>query len=243
MATQPDVATRIKAALEFDTRINLHRWPIRVTLNGAEVRLDGEVEHVGIKRLALRLATEIAGARVVVDGVRVVPSRSAGDGEIADAFTTAVLAQRELKSCTLRRRDKGTVKTLQQPELTEPSGDVEFRTGDDGVISLEGRVISLSHRRILEALAWWTPGVRQVEDRLEVVPPEDDNDDELADAVRLVLEMDPIVNADQIGIRTAAGVVTLTGLLHRREGRHMAELDAWAVAGVRDVVNRIVVEP
>jgi len=37
------------------------------------------------------------------------------------------------------------------------------------------------------------PGCRDVVDGLEVKPPEQDNDDELSDALSLVLEVDPMI--------------------------------------------------
>ncbi|NIO40400.1 MAG: transporter, partial [Burkholderiales bacterium] len=46
---------------------------------------------------------------------------------------------------------------------------------------------------------------------LRVLPPETDNDDEIADALRLVLEKDPLVHAAQISIRVSKGVVNLAG--------------------------------
>ena len=66
--------------------------------------------------------------------------------------------------------------------------------------------------------------------------------DGLPDALRLVLETDPLVPADQIGIRAHDGVVTLEGLVIREEERRRAEFDAWCLFGVKNVINRIEVE-
>ncbi|MDA8364609.1 MAG: BON domain-containing protein, partial [Gammaproteobacteria bacterium] len=59
------------------------------------------------------------------------------------------------------------------------------------------------------------------------------------DALRLVLEKDPLVHADQIRANSRNGIVTLHGLVGTAEERKMTELDAWYLLGVRDVVNRI----
>jgi osmotically-inducible protein OsmY len=91
-------------------------------------------------------------------------------------------------------------------------------------------------------LAWWVPGSRDVVNGLEEAPPEEDNDDEVTDAVRLVLEKDPFVNADQIRISTQNYVVTLEGLVLNKEVKEMAEFDAWYVFGVDKVVNKLIVE-
>jgi osmotically-inducible protein OsmY len=78
-----------------------------------------------------------------------------------------------------------------------------------------------------------------VHNRLAVVPPEEDNDGELADAIRLVLELDVLVHADQIGVTVSERAVTLSGIVARADERRRAELDAWYVPGVREVFNRL----
>jgi osmotically-inducible protein OsmY len=64
---------------------------------------------------------------------------------------------------------------------------------------------------------------------LEVDPPEEDNDDEVRDAVRLVLEKDPFVNASQIKVSCRNFEVTLEGLVPKPLERAMAEAAAWYV--------------
>jgi osmotically-inducible protein OsmY len=238
MAASTDVTKELRAAFEIDPRVDLHRFPIHVVHNGQDVRLEGEVENIAAKRVALHLARRVSGMTKVIDALRLVPGEPRGDGEIRDAFVRSLRAQPELRNCTLRQHHKGHVETVFETDDADPSGSIEFAVSD-GTVTLEGQVISLSHKRVLEALAWWTPGCRDVVNRLQVVPHEEDNDDELADAIRLVLEMDPLVHADQIGIRTQSGVVTLAGVLGRAEEKRMAEMDAWAVCGVTDVHNRI----
>ena len=100
-------------------------------------------------------------------------------------------------------------------------------------------MISLSHKRLTGALAWWTPGCRDVINGLEVVPPEEDSDGEVVDAVRLVLEKDPLVHAEQIRVSAQDYVVTLEGLVGTTDERKMAELDAWYVFAVNKVINRL----
>jgi len=61
----------------------------------------------------------------------------------------------------------------------------------------------------------------------------------MSDAVRLVLEKDRRVNADQICIRTHQAVVVLEGLVLYERKKHMAEFDTWYVFGVNKVVNKL----
>ena len=60
--------------------------------------------------------------------------------------------------------------------------------------------------------------------------------------MRLVLEKDPFVNADQLRVGVRRAVVALDGVVPTESERDMAERDAWYVFGVEDVINRIEVE-
>lgn len=242
MATQTDVTKELRAALEIDPRVDLRRFPIQVVHNGQGVRLEGNVQNIAAKRVALQVARRISGIEQVIDALRLVPAEPRGDGEIRDAFIRALLGQPELRNCKVRQQHKGQVQTLQNTDDESPSGDIEVSVAD-GVVTVGGSVISLSHKRVIEALAWWTPGCRDVVNRLDIVPAEEDNDDEIADAIRLVFEMDPQIQADQLSVRSEGGIVTLAGVLHREDAKRMAEMDAWAVLGVTDVHNRIEVMP
>ena len=92
---------------------------------------------------------------------------------------------------TLRVRLQGRVDTVHD---AGPEGfgeiDAEIKAG---VITLNGQVLSLTHKRMLGVLAWWTPGCRDVVNGIAVEPEEQDSDDEIVDAVRLALEMDPML--------------------------------------------------
>lgn len=233
-----DAGTKIRAAFELDPRVDLHRFPIQVVSNGQGLTLEGEVENIAAKRVALRLAQRVCGMDRVIDALRLVPTDARGDGEIRDAFVRSLLSQPELRNANVRQHHKGRLETIHETSDDEPAGSIEFGVAD-GVLSLTGAVLSLSHKRMIEALAWWTPGCRNVVNQLVVKPAEDDNDDELADAIRLVFEMDPMVHADQISIRIEDGTVTLAGVLKREEERRLAEMDAWSVWGVQDVRNEI----
>jgi osmotically-inducible protein OsmY len=60
----------------------------------------------------------------------------------------------------------------------------------------------------------------------------------MEEAVRIALEKDPFVNADQVRVGVRNRTVRLTGTLPR-DGREAAESDAWYVFGVDDVINDI----
>src|SRR5205085_60086 len=124
-------------------------------------------------------------------------------------------------NCGIRVLVKGQLEVFREPMGSDPSGSIVVSV-DEGVVTLAGQVISLSHKRLAGVLAWWVRGCRDVVNLLEVIPPEEDNDDEVADALRLVLETDPLVPADQIGIRTHNHVVTLEGIVATEEEKRRA---------------------
>lgn len=236
-----DLSARVAAALEFEQRVNLHRYPIQITVDGGALTLKGHVESVPAKRIAAQIATQLAAAdgRAVADALDVVPPDSRGDGDILDAFTRTMLESPEFKPFTMRRRHRDALETLRSMDGAALPGEVEFGV-TEGVIQLAGTVPSLSHRRVAEALAWWVSGCRNVVNGLRVEPAERDGDDEIADAVGLVLEIDPTLPESQpIGVDAVQGVVTLTGSLRDDGQRRRAEYDAWCVEGVRDVRNAI----
>jgi len=241
MPEMTSVERAVKAAFEHGHDINLHRHPIRfdfdVTLGA--LTLEGEVENIIAKKRAFEIASRIDGVDGVIDRLTVVPGERRGDGAVRDSLLQELLQEPALLPCTLRVQQKGRMETVREPP--EAPGCAVDVSVQDGVIRLNGRIPSLSHKRLAGALAWWTPGCRDVINGLVVTPSQTDNDDEIADALRLVLEKDPLVHADQIGIRIRDKVVTLTGLVGNKEEKKMAELDAWYVFGVNQVINEIAV--
>jgi osmotically-inducible protein OsmY len=227
---------KVHAALEREPRINIHRFPIAISNAHGVVVLEGELADVAAKKLALDLAASVGGVSGVVDRLRVVPGERRGDGAVRDSLARMLLQYPEFRNCTVRALANGREQVLRAAD--QAVGDIQIAVAD-GVITLEGHVISQSHRRFAGVLAWWTPGRRDVVNSLEVRPDYEDRDDEIADVMRLVLEADPQVNADQIRPNCAGGVVTLEGNVPTQEQRRRAELDAWALYGVTRVVNRL----
>ncbi len=232
-----DVVNHVHALLEGDTRLGLEEAPLTVAFADGFLTLDGEVEDVALKKRVLRRAASVPGVRWLVDHVRVKPSTSMEDGEIRDHVRDALEDQVEFGDCRLVVAENGHERVVREPVAARGTIRVEVA---NGIVKLDGDVPSLSHRRLAGVLAWWIPGTRDVENGLGIVPPEADNDDEVTDAVRLALERDPLVDADQIGISTRDGRVRLRGMVTSEAQRRIAERDAWYVLGVDEVVNEIV---
>jgi osmotically-inducible protein OsmY len=107
------------------------------------------------------------------------------------------------------------------------------------VVTLAGTVESLTHRRLADVLAWWTPGTCGVRNLIHVAPDEQDTDDEVSDALRIVLDKDPWLDAATITVSVKDRTVTLKGVVSGQEHRRMAEQDAWYILGVHGVSNRL----
>lgn len=235
MAERNEVIRKVHRALEYEPRINLHRFPVTVGFTEGAVILEGEVGRLSAKKLALEHAAAVEGVRGVIDRLHVAPSERKGDGAIRNSLCDAFLGQVELRNCAIRSRAKGRLKTLREAGA---GGEIDVEVSN-GIVTLEGRVASLSHKRIAGVLAWWAPGCRDVVNSLDVQPPEEDGDSEVLDALRLVLEIDPLVQAGQIRASCRDYVVTLDGLVRTEEERRRVEDDAWCLFAVDNVVNRI----
>jgi osmotically-inducible protein OsmY len=226
------VVTAILAALEHDQDVQQHQNPIRVTFEGT-LRLEGEVPDIVAKRKALRIAARVGGTESIVDHLRVRPGAPRSDADVLHSALNALGQEGAFRQIIVRHVDR------EHPADGADRIEVDVR---DGVISLQGEVGSLSHRRLAEVIAWWVPGARDVDNRLHVHPPERETDDEISDVVRLVLDKDPSLDATQIKVTTRNHEITLEGVVHSEEVKHIAAEDCWYIPGVHAVHNRITVQ-
>jgi osmotically-inducible protein OsmY len=257
------VERKIRAALEHDTRINLHHDPIEIEYDGEVVTLSGDVADIAAKRLALEHAAALPEVSAVVDRLRVRPGERMGDGAIAAHIERTLLDDSSFAGFGLRTRvgekqgpkaEPSAFSRISPEPPAEERGEEGAEDGggnglprppwieisvEDGVVTLDGDVPSLSHKRLAGVLAWWAPGSRDVVNGLGVEPDEEDTDEEILDALRIVLDKDPVVDATQISATCENSVVTLQGLVENESHRDLVEFDAWAIFGVDKVVNHI----
>ena len=242
------IPEKVRAALEREPRVRFDQHPIEVVFNEADdtVTLQGEAPDIAAKKLALELTAAVPGARGVVDRLRVAPGERMSDDEIRNHIRDAFIQEPAFSNCAIRVQTREGARTFNDP--AEKRGDMRIIVGggmalqkgrDEGVVLLEGQAPSLSHKRLAGALAWWVPGSRDVLNCLEVVPTEEDNDGEITDAVKLILDKDPFVDDVQILVITRNRVVTLEGVVRSEGEKDMAEFDAWFAFGVDKVINNI----
>jgi osmotically-inducible protein OsmY len=199
--------------------------------------LEGEVADIPCKRAAVDTCVRaLHGAKHVIDRLRVKNTEARQDLELKEDATGALLKESAFGDYTLIAE----IANQTEPLRNKGPGNKEIVVAVfDGSITLSGQVESLTHRRLAEVLMWWIDGCRYVDNRLEVVPPEEDTDYEITDAVRIVLEKDPLVHASQLSAATAGGVVVLEGSVATREEKGLALQDVWCIPGVADVVDHV----
>ena len=239
MPTQSSLLREIRAAFAQDPRISKTQAAIGLICHNGTLTVTGEVETIAAKKLALAHAKTVYGIYNTIDHLRVTPSTPTGDGAIRDALCRYLLREPALLDLTIGVHSKGK-NTLLRESYSELPGRIIVEV-TQGSIVLSGQVTSLSHKRLCGVFAWWTPGCGNVVNLLDVKPLEYDNDDEIADALGLVFEIDPLIHSAQLRFDVSNNIVTLQGLLGTHEERRMAESDAWYVYGVTDVINQIAV--
>jgi osmotically-inducible protein OsmY len=238
MTGETDLLRRVRDVLRADTTIGFDEASVVLALSDGSLLVDGEVADVSVKRGLLRVAAATVTPHPIIDRLHVRPATPMEDGMIGDFVRNALVEEPALTNCRIRLWVKGKPVLVQDPMSS--AGAIDIRV-TDGVVTLDGEVPGLGQKRLAGALAWWVPGSRDVVNGLGVTPPEEDSDDEITDAVRLVLEKDPFVNPDRIRITTHDAVVMLGGLVPTKSERDIAEHDAWYVFGVENVINRIAV--
>ncbi|MDT8386545.1 MAG: BON domain-containing protein [Thiogranum sp.] len=231
-----DLITSIYAALVQDTRINLTNIQLDIRPVGKSLELHGKVENIVSKRILANIARQIGGNEFeVVDRLR-VNTQDISDAELRDKVAEALLGEPVFGEYSISVVADGNEDLLQDPRPA--AGNIQAAL-QDGVVTLSGEVWSITHMRLAEVVLWWIPGCQRIDNQLRVLPAESDSDDELTDAVKIVLEKDPLVHAGQLRVGTAAGVVELDGQLPSEDEHMLALLDTWAVPGVWEVYDRI----
>jgi osmotically-inducible protein OsmY len=188
--------------------------------------------------LTLELAAALPGVSGIVDRLHTRPAAPLGDGEIADHLERDLLGESAFDDGGVTRQVRDVRSVVREAPARQQPWSLELHV-TDGIVTLDGEVPSLSHKRLAGVFAWWVPGSRDVINGLGVEPPENDNDDEILDALRLVLEKDPLVNATQVGATCADTVITLRGLVSNDRQKDLIEFDAWYLFGVNQVINEL----
>lgn len=219
MTMDPDILEQITNRIEADPRIGHEGLSLDVDGEDGTVLLEGLVSRLADKRRIESIALDVDGVDAVDNRLTVRPDVDVSDAELRENIARALMQDRSVDGTYV---------------------DVSV---SEGVVTLRGTVLSLTMKRYVGVLAWWVPGVRDVNNQLDLVAPEEDNDDEIREAVAAAIDKDYLVDSMDITVHSHRGVVTLRGAVFGEEQREAAENDAWFVLGVRDVNNELRVSP
>jgi osmotically-inducible protein OsmY len=218
----------IRSALERELGPALEQADVR--REDDVIRLHGTVLDIEAKRKALQIAADAAGTRRIRNALRLRGHSDVGDGRIA------ALLDEALRTDSAFRGIPVDCDRRPQPDR---NGDWISLHAEHGVVRLDGEAPVAQARHLAEVMAWWTPGVVDVDNRLHVHPPETDNDGEIADVVRLVFDKDLAIDAETINVLVRDSIVTLGGHAASSEQAARAERNCWFVPGVHDVRNQL----
>jgi len=177
------------------------------------------VEALREKRRAEQVARSVTGVKELRSDLRVAPVMAKSDAEVADVVRDALEADRGIDATGIDVAVQG------------------------GVVTLRGLVGTRMQQRVAVATTWWLIGVEDVRDELQVVYPEEDGEEELADACHIMLDKDPLVDEAEVSVLAENGVITLAGAVSSTVERDAAEDTIWGIEGVVDVHNHLLVVP
>lgn len=231
-----DLAEAIRDELDHDARVTDRLTGVDILARAGQVVLEGEVPDIATKRIVANTARALADDGTAVDDRLRLAAQSVDDDELARQVTEQLSAEEAFRNCVIVLHQQWRAQIMQQPRGANCGIEVRVR---QGVVTLAGRISSLNHRRLAEVLCWWVPGCSRVDNYLDTSPEEPDTDSLLTDAVRIVLEKDPMLDPAGLAAAAGAGIVELRGIMPDEEAHRLALRDVWAIPGVWDVYDRL----
>ena len=140
MSDERDVVDTVRSALTSEARVRPVGGPIRLAFVGGDLTMEGQVDDVAGKKLALEAAAKVPGVARIVDRLHVRPATPMGDGDIRDKVRDALLEEIALAACTIRVWDKKRLEIVREPPDSVGTFDVGVA---DGIVTLDGDVPGL----------------------------------------------------------------------------------------------------
>src|SRR3989338_5641121 len=85
-----EIVKTIKASLEKELHIDPVKHPIHLKIENNAIVMEGVVDRIAHKKMALLVAMSIPGTSGVIDRLRVMPAKEMGDKEIKNHICDAI---------------------------------------------------------------------------------------------------------------------------------------------------------
>lgn len=225
--TSQNVATtsKVKTALMLSKHVST--FDINVTTNQGAVTLSGEVPSEETRRLAVAIAQDTPGVKLVQDNLVVNPGAERNKDTLADR-----VADLEIKTILIDQ-------LARSPELKDKRLTVQV---SKRIVTLDGAVDSPTQKRAAEQVVLQVPGVQGIAGTLSVANAQaglDTVEDKLARRVEFELYSTRAVPLKNVQIRSQDGTVILSGGVGSRAEKLLAERVTQSVDGVKRVVNNL----
>ena len=128
--------------------------------------LEGDVARLSHKKLVLLRAAAVPGVTDLIDRVHLSASPPKRGRHIRDRIAELLAHNANFSGFEVREDVAGGVLATDFQPVTgdtgSPLGRIDIEVNDD-IVTLNGSVPSLVHKRLAGAMAWWAPGARDVE--------------------------------------------------------------------------------
>lgn len=227
------LATKIQARYFADEDVKARY--IDVSARDGVVTLSGRVDAQHAREEAVQIARSTDGVRQVIDRLAVRPADAAGGapGRLDSSWITTQIQARYFADSIINGRDIDVA-------------------AQEGVVTLSGRVGSLSEKEQAVAIARGVEGVARVDDRLLIEPGEPSEavattgvaseDRAVTTRIQARYFLDDAVKARRIEVDARQGVVTLRGEVASDDERAQALLLARTTEGVDRVEDHLTVD-
>jgi osmotically-inducible protein OsmY len=217
MKTDKRIAEILKSTISWDVRLGIHE--VSVVVKDGTVYLRGTVDSLLKRRAAEEDASMVPGVKKVENDIKVVLSTKRPDPEIAFAVKEALKWDPRIS-----------------PE------DIHV-TVTRGVVTLTGTVDNYAAKAAASVLAGGIAGVKEVKARIGHVPSQRREDRDILEEAEADLHYSYRAGfGSDIFVKVANGIVTLSGKAQSMAARRAAEETVWAIQGVKQVANKIVVK-
>lgn len=204
--------------LASDTRVNVGQVRVSVNSDG-EVKLRGTVPYLEAKNAAERAAWKILGVSDVQNKI-----------EVSYSDSIRVPLGEELK--------KQAEKVIRwNPVVDVESINVGLK--DNGIIVLTGSVDVYWKKISIQELISQMRGVREVVNKLSIVPSKKRKDEEIAKDITSALDRNISADVKSIDLVVRGGEVILNGVVSSAIARDAAVEAAESTAGVTEIRNNL----